>query len=344
MSAPIIAFFNNKGGVGKTSIAYHLSWMYSEMGRRTIAVDLDPQANLSSAFLDEDTLEQSWDSGDAGADTVYKAVKPLIAGSGDIASMRAKSITEHLALLTGDLNLSIFEDELADAWTKCLGSNNERALKVMSAFWRIIQNSAQSHKAEIVLMDLGPNLGATNRAALIAADYVLIPLSADLFSLQGLKNLGPRFREWREEWKKRLNEARTEMNLPKGSMKPIGYTVNQYGVRLDRPVKSYQKWMERIPGTYRTAVLGMDKDPKVAVADDPHCLAQLKHYFGLVPMAQEARKPIFLLRPADGAIGAHLQAAQSAYHDFHALAERIEARVESESSSASTKPEKSRST
>ncbi|MDO8630071.1 MAG: ParA family protein, partial [Phycisphaerales bacterium] len=55
-----ITFFNNKGGVGKTSMVYHLAWMFRELGYRVIAVDLDPQSNLTSAFLDEETLEQLW--------------------------------------------------------------------------------------------------------------------------------------------------------------------------------------------------------------------------------------------------------------------------------------------
>ena len=51
-----IAFFNNKGGVGKTSLVYHLAWMYAELGLSVIAADLDPQANLTSMFIDEDQL------------------------------------------------------------------------------------------------------------------------------------------------------------------------------------------------------------------------------------------------------------------------------------------------
>ena len=57
MSIPVLTFFNNKGGVGKTSLVYHLSWMFSDLGMRILAVDLDPQANLSSAFLTEDDFE-----------------------------------------------------------------------------------------------------------------------------------------------------------------------------------------------------------------------------------------------------------------------------------------------
>jgi cellulose biosynthesis protein BcsQ len=62
MNAPIVAFFNNKGGVGKTSLVYHLSWMYYDLGLQVIAADLDPQANLTAAFLNEDRLEEIWEN------------------------------------------------------------------------------------------------------------------------------------------------------------------------------------------------------------------------------------------------------------------------------------------
>ena len=55
-----IAFFNNKGGVGKTSLVYHLSWMYADLGLSVVAADLDPQANLTSMFLGDERLEQLW--------------------------------------------------------------------------------------------------------------------------------------------------------------------------------------------------------------------------------------------------------------------------------------------
>ena len=51
MSVPTLTFFNNKGGVGKTTLVYLLSWMFSELGVKTLVVDCDPQANLTAAFL-----------------------------------------------------------------------------------------------------------------------------------------------------------------------------------------------------------------------------------------------------------------------------------------------------
>ncbi|WP_235488371.1 ParA family protein, partial [Frankia sp. AvcI1] len=68
-----MALFNNKGGVGKTTLAYHLAHMLQRMGHRVLAVDLDPQANLTAQFLDEDELTRLWAEPE---DTASSAPKP----------------------------------------------------------------------------------------------------------------------------------------------------------------------------------------------------------------------------------------------------------------------------
>jgi len=326
MSIPVFAFFNNKGGVGKTSLVYHLSWMCADLGLRVVVADFDPQANLTSAFIDEDRLEELWPDGDH-RDTLFGCVQPLLTGVGDIAGAHREPIDENdenLVLLVGDLALASFEDELSAQWPACL-DRKERAFRVISAFWRIMQNAAAEFAAHVILVDLGPNLGALNRAALIASDYVVIPLSPDLFSLQGLRNLGPTLRRWRQEWQERLtkNPLQDRLELPSGRMEPIGYIVLQHSVRLDRPVKAYDRWIARIPTTYRNAVLDKQGRAQEDIHQDPHCLALLKHYRSLMPMAQDVQKPVFHLKPADGAIGAHVQAVHSAYRDFEHLARKL---------------------
>ncbi len=322
MSTPLIAFFNNKGGVGKTSLVYHLAWMFTELGLRVVATDLDPQANLTAAFLREDRLEELWPENDH-VNTIFGAIHPLLRGTGDIAKPHLEKIDDRLGLLVGDLALSGFEDQLSEVWPKCM-DGDERSFRIISAFWRLIQEAGSSQEANVVLMDLGPNLGAINRAALIASDYVAIPLSPDLFSLQGLRNLGPRLRRWREEWKERLKKnPAAELPLPQGTMQPAGYIVLQHAVRLDRPVKAYDRWIARIPEAYRSDVLNDKNSKAMAVKGDPECLSLLKNYRSLMPMAQEAHKPMFYLKPADGAIGAHIQAVQEAYKDFKQLAQAI---------------------
>ncbi|NJK60028.1 MAG: AAA family ATPase [Oscillatoriales cyanobacterium SM2_1_8] len=326
MTSPIIAFFNNKGGIGKTSLVYHLAWMYFDLGLKVTVADLDPQANLSAAFLDEDRLEEIWE-GEIG-NTIFQCLKPLLSGIGDIADPHPEAIEEGLNLLIGDLQLSGFEDELSSQWSDCL-DRKERAFRVISAFWRILRKAASINEADVVLVDLGPNLGAINRAALIAADYVVVPLSPDLFSLQGLKNLGPTLVRWREEWRERLlRNPAVNLELPRGEMQPIGYVVLQHGIRFDRPVKAFQRWIDRIPTTYNDKVIQKQDAIVAHPSSDPNRLALLKHYQSLMPMAQESRKPIFHLKPADGAIGSHLYAVRDVYTHFKALAEKIAERVQ----------------
>ncbi|ODU50880.1 MAG: chromosome partitioning protein [Thiobacillus sp. SCN 63-374] len=317
-----IAFFNNKGGVGKTSLVYHLAWMFADHGIKTLAVDLDPQANLTAMFLDEDRLERLWPD-DEHPETVFGAIRPILRGLGDIAPPHVERIHQYLGLIPGDLGLSRFEDKLSDAWPRC-HNRDESAFRTMTAFHRLVQKGTD-WGAELVLIDVGPNLGAINRSALIASDQVCLPLAPDLFSLQGLKNLGPTLREWRAIWAELLTKAPTDIPMPKGTMQPIGYIVMQHGILDSRPVKAYKRWMDRIPGVYRDAVLDEGRQPAPSMAEDPYCLSLLKHYRSLMPMAMEARKPIFFLKSADGAIGAHIEAVKSCYRDFYKLAGKIAA-------------------
>lgn len=330
MTVPVLTFFNNKGGVGKTSLVFHLAWMFSEMGKRVVAIDLDPQANLTSAFLSEEELELLWDADDTSArsDTVYQCIRPLTE-VGDILAPQTKTINPRLHLVPGDLALAGFEDTLSQAWPSAMGSTNlYRPMRLLSAFWQVAQMAATQHSADLILADVGPHLGAINRSALIASDHVVIPLAADLFSLQGLRNLGPTLEHWRSDWHKRLDNWKApSFDLPRGAMQPQGYILMQHTERLSRPVKAYKKWADRIPSTYRQSVL-QQPTTQMVLPNDGNCLAKLKHYRSLVPMAQEVRKPIFQLSTADGAIGSHSYAVRDAWSDFKALAVAILERIE----------------
>lgn len=321
-----IAFFNNKGGVGKTSLVYHLAWMYADIGLRVLAADLDPQANLTSVFLEEDRLEELWPDGEHPL-SVLGAVRPILRGTGDVHPLHIESVADNIGLVVGDLGLSLFEDKLSDAWPRCL-DRDESAFRIISAFHRILLHGSNALQADLVLVDVGPNLGAINRAAMIASQHIVVPLAPDLFSLQGLRNLGPTLRRWRAEWDDRLGRRpASDLPLPSRSMVPAGYVILQHAMRLDRPVKAYGRWMDRIPGEYRQAVLGETVDDGPKVNDDPNRLWLLKHYRSLMPMAMEARKPMFHLKPADGAIGAHAAAVQMCYQDFRHLATAIAQRT-----------------
>ena len=319
-----IAFFNNKGGVGKTSLVYHLAWMYADLGLNVVAADLDPQANLTSMFLEDERLEALWADG-GHKQTIYGAFQPLLEGTGDVAVPHVENAAPGLSLVAGDLTLSAAEDELSGQWPDCL-DRKPRAFRVLSGMWRILMAAGKEVGADLVLIDVGPNLGALNRAALVAAEEVVIPLAPDLYSLQGLRNLGPTLRRWQSEWQERLDRrpgTLADLPMPGGQMRPAGYVVLQHAVRLDRPVHAYGRWMARIPQQYRRSVLDETDSGTAAIDTDPNSIATLKHYRSLMPLAQEARKPMFSLKPGDGAIGGHMAAVQDCCRDFRDLARRI---------------------
>jgi cellulose biosynthesis protein BcsQ len=226
----------------------------------------------------------------------------------------------------GDLGLAGFESDLSEAWGKCL-DRKEPAFRSTSSFHRIAEMASLKIEADLVIMDVGPNLGAINRAALTTATHVLVPLAPDLFSLQGLRNLGPTLRRWREEWRDRKpRNPNPQISLPSGAMEPIGYVILQFGIRDSRPVKAYDRWLAKIPQTYHEEVLDLPHEP-LMLGHDSNCLGLVKHYRSLVPLAMEARKPVFHLKAADGAIGAHYEAVAHCRKSFNDLAEKVASRL-----------------
>jgi cellulose biosynthesis protein BcsQ len=327
VSIPILTFFNNKGRVGATWMVYHVAHMFADCGVRVLTVDLDPQCNLTAAFVNDIRLEELWPENGTG-NSIFDIINPLKRGTGDIKPVQIERINDNISLVPGDIALSEFEGDISDVWPRCLGKE-ERAFRVISAFWRVIQDGIIPSRASVVLVDLGPNLGAINRAAMIASTHVLVPLAPDLFSLQGLRNLGPTLRKWRDEWKERLQKNPDKhLILPGGEMEPIGYIVMQHSVRQDRPAKAYEKWISRIPSIYQQYVIdAQPENPDVSVSNDPLCFGLFKHYRSLMPMAQEARKPVFHLKPADGAFGSHTRAVESARADFEKLTRKIAEKI-----------------
>ncbi|PKP55888.1 MAG: chromosome partitioning protein [Candidatus Altiarchaeales archaeon HGW-Altiarchaeales-2] len=316
-----ITFFNNKGGVGKTTTVYHVAWMLSQLGVKTVAVDLDPQSNLTSMFLNEERLEEIYEN--ESKLTVLESITPVVSGDPYIP-VHVEQITENLGLIIGNLSLSTFEDKLSKAWLECLGSDIY-SFKITGIFNTIINDAARQQNAEVILIDVGPNLGAINRAVTISSDYIIMPVASDLFSLQGIKNLGITLKTWKKDWQDRIDRKPQSSNfeIPKGKASPAGYIIMQYTAKQSRPVQSYLKWANRIPYFYSRYVLNNNQPSSQTVEDDVNCIGLLKHYHSLAPMSMEAHKPMFMLRQADGAIGMHLYAVQKCYDDFETLTKKI---------------------
>jgi chromosome partitioning protein len=321
-----LVLFNNKGGVGKTTLTFNLAHMAARLGNPVVVLDYDPQCNLSSIFLSETDLFDLWES-DSEDSTVAGCIEPVRRGKGGVLRPRLRQVADNLWILPGHLRLSRFEQTLAEEWPKTMSSGNERALDVTTSLDLLSNLAAEAARARLVFIDVGPSLGALNRAAILSCDAIVLPLAPDLFSLQGMRNVGPTLQTWRTDWqtvRERHMADREQRDLPPHEFRPIGYVLQQHLARKDQAVKGYARWAELIPATFHETVLGENQAPGIKdVADDPYCLAQIRHFASLVPIAQQARKPMFDLKQSDGIGGGQIQAVARCRADFESLVQRL---------------------
>lgn len=325
-----IAFFNNKGGVGKTTFTFHLGYALERIGKKVLFADLDPQCNLTAHICSDDIINEAW--GDDG-NSLYKAIEPIVTGAGDVKIVVPYKVPDrNIWVFVGDLLLSDFDGELSNAWTQILAAQ-ERGFRVTSSLLRMIKDFGSSNEIDYILVDLGPNLGSLNRAILLGCDNFIIPMIPDLFSLRGSQNIGRVFAEWIENYnfaKQRVKEM--DFELPKGEPKFSGYILQQFNVYRKRKTKAYQNWGDQIPEYIQKYLIEPLRTGKLSELDliidsDDYKIADFKNYHSLIPLAQESQKPVFELTNKDGVIGAHYQYVENCLEEFEATANAIVERI-----------------
>ena len=200
-----ISLFNHKGGVGKTTLTINIADELARAGKTVLLVDADPQCNLTSFYLEESYIEGLLsDSDENGAgETLWSGVKPVAEGRGGIVDIPViddlGDCKDKLSLLPGDVLLSEYEEVLPQAWTESF-SRSVRGYTVTTALAQLVNRTAKKVGADVVLYDVGPNVGALNRVILLDCDYFITPVAADLFSLRALSTVGRSIAKWIDDW------------------------------------------------------------------------------------------------------------------------------------------------
>lgn len=324
----IVSFFNHKGGVGKTTLIYNVGLALASSGHKVLFVDLDPQANLTSAALDATKLEQVL----SDDQTIHACLLPTIEGSGDIASIDPIAIRNSAWILPGSILLSEFEEISPQGWTETL-AGNVRGFRASTAVYRVVKSAAEMVDADFAFLDLGPNVGSLNRTAILGSDGFVVPLAPDLFSLSALPSVGKSVALWIEDWRSANEGARRrslniEFALPNGLPVPLGYISQQFSVYRQAPTNAYKRWIERIPGAYESGIIEPLRKAGVSIPTEAPKIGEVRNLSSLIPMAQRTNQAVFELSGVD-ARGSQYTRARDTYKLFEGLAKSIESRVNS---------------
>jgi cellulose biosynthesis protein BcsQ len=163
----LLVFFNNKGGVGKTTLACNVvSFMNMHRNKRVLLIDADPQCNATQGVLSDELLDEIYADPHSERKTLYSYLKPLEQGDASINSVLVPiPSTENgfgTDLIPGHPNMSLVEDRLSQAWSDLQGADPIRGYRISNWLAQLLKHVDQY---DLVIFDVGPSLGALNRDA-----------------------------------------------------------------------------------------------------------------------------------------------------------------------------------
>jgi cellulose biosynthesis protein BcsQ len=333
--ATAVAFFNNKGGVGKTTLACNFAAWQALHGRKALVVDLDPQCNSTQLLLPEQRWAEIYeDASQSEAKTIMGVLRPIRAGDStlDTDAFRVyRGQRFGVDVLAGHPSLSIFEDLLSEAWTKFRGGEPGGARRTV---WLRSLREFLGDQYDVLVVDVSPSLGAINRSALIGSDWFVTPMAADLFSLYALDNITIWFQRWLSEYETgRLNAAEALGATGYNELLPeplpvrhgfVGYTVQQYVSRASggqiRQIEAYDQHRREIPSRAQSLI-------ELSRVDGDLELGTVPNMFSMIPLAQGQHAPIADLTRDDGLRGAQFSQQERYAEQLSNIFASISARI-----------------
>jgi cellulose biosynthesis protein BcsQ len=286
-----LTLFNHKGGVGKTTLTVNLADALVDLGKKVLLVDTDPQCNLSAFYIEEKVLDELLGESaevDSGR-TLWSAIEPVVLGRGDIKEVEPVEIHGELNILVGDVLLSQYEEELPAAWTESF-ARKSRGYDVMSALSRVARATARRIGADVVMYDVGPNVGPLNRTVLLDSDFFITPVHTDLYSLRALTTVGRSLARWITDWStvRKLAGKSDAPRLLHGEPHYLGYVSSAYKEYGGRKAQPHERWERMIPSRVKIRVVDELKGANATlVGESPYKLGDIPHFHSLSAIAQE---------------------------------------------------------
>lgn len=338
-----IAFFNNKGGVSKTTTCFNLGWMLASRGHKVVMVDADPQCNLTGMVLDltgENALADFYAANPKR--NLRDALEPAFASRPvplepvDCLGVEGQ---EGLYLIPGHVGLA--EDEVSLGIAQQLSETVQTLRNLPGSFHYLFDITAKKYEADYVLIDLSPGLGSINQNLVATADFFVVPASPDVFSVMAMESLGrvlPRWISWARNAARLDALQSADYPFPEPTLKFLGVIVQRYRLRAGSPTEAFGRYFDDldaaihdnlIPALARADIL-LDENRYTSLdATSPYRLASIPDFNTLIANSQQSRKPVFALTQADVRRGGFVWDKMSENIDsFHKLFEDLAVKVE----------------
>ena len=330
----IIALFNHKGGVSKTTTTFHLGWKLAENGKRVIVADFDPQCNLTGMVLGYDNnlqISDMYKNNSKHSMNIKDGLAPAFESKPTplepINCVQVKQNSK-LFLLPGSIELEDYDATLGIAQE--LSGSIHALQNIPGAIIHVLKLSADKINADYILIDTSPSLNPLNRNLLMTCDYFLLPTSPDLYSLMALKSLAKTLPQW-HTWAKNASKLPILKNatypFPEPHPKFLGFIVQNYRKRHgSQPTAQFRKWVERIQNCVCDELVPSLDKSKLTLnlskynLDPKYQLASISDFNSLIAASQDSQKPVFFLSSNDlQRTGVVLQNMKSNIDEFNRI-------------------------
>lgn len=362
-----ISIFNNKGGVGKTTLTFHLAHALAELGHKTLLIDLDPQCNLTILGMDEEELHGIWEKEDAYIDdfaaarksttprafknlttetrSIHFLLKPTEDGTAEISTNPPPFVlAQNLDLIPGRLSIHLFEDKISKMWSDVY-QGDPQAVRIVTRIREIAREYAAEFGYQYVIIDTSPSLGTLNKVIISTTDGFLIPCMPDMFSLYGIRNIGKALTIWKKQFDTIFSLLSSDKRkaFPKNFVRLLGFTIynaKKY-TKASKPwnlATAHYNYAMQIPGAIEEFVRPEIRD-HLSLDDLSQPVGQtaVMHTHNTLPnMAQKYHAPIWKipkLKYLDSAdantIGGNRRAYEDTKADYEVFAKALLQRMKS---------------
>lgn len=334
-----IALFNHKGGVSKTTTAFNLAWKIAERGHRVVVADTDPQCNLTGlvlGFKGPSELESFYKTHPqrnihAGLAPAFES-RPV-----PISAVQCVEVHDRpgMLLLPGNIELSEYETTLGIAQE--LSGSIQALQNLPGSIAHLLEQTAQAHDAEYVVIDMSPGLGAINQNLLATSNFFIVPTAPDFFSVMAIDSLArvvPRWHQWAQQAASMEILREAAYPFPQPNTNFLGSIVQNFRPRGGAPATSFQRWIDELGEGIRQRLvpaasaagllLASDQYAAAGVNADTMIMVQIPDFNSLVALSQNCQKPVFALEAADtGQSGVVLEGTLRNRDQFNALFDQL---------------------